>query len=60
MELFIEKKTSKKTGKEYIGLFADIGYAVKLISVDTLLIAELSNMSVRDIMTMRVGEIINL
>lgn len=48
-KFYIEKKVSKKTNKEYTGLYVDLGYKVSLVSVDTVLICDLTDMTPKQI-----------
>lgn len=44
---YVQKRKSVKTGREYIGLFCDLGYRVACLSVDRALCSELLNIAHR-------------
>lgn len=48
MELFIEKRKSEQTNKEFCVLVADLGYAVQVISYDTNIMILLANLTPQD------------
>ena len=55
MKLFAEKKKSSKSENTYVALYIDMGYRKALITMDTALISELADMSVREINALEVG-----
>ena len=46
MKLYVEQKTSKKTGNPYVALILDLGYRKAMLSYDYNLCAEVLKMSV--------------
>lgn len=46
MKLYVEQKTSKKTGNFYVALILDLGYRKAMLSYDFNLCAEVLKMSV--------------
>lgn len=46
MKIYVELKTSKKTGNPYVALCLDLGYRKAMISYDYNLCAEVLKMSV--------------
>lgn len=49
MTLYAKKGKSAKTGREYLGLFIDLGYKQKALTFDTMTIAEVTNKTVREL-----------
>lgn len=49
MKLFVEKKVSKKSENEYTGLYVDLGYRTIAITMDTATIAEVADMTIRQL-----------
>ena len=47
---YVQKRKSVKTGREYIGLFCDLGYRVACLSVDRALCSELLNISISELL----------
>lgn len=56
MKLFVEKKTSTKTQNDYICLYADLGYRVIAISMDTAIIAEISDLRISELLALEVNK----
>ncbi len=46
MKIYVEKRTSKKTGNPYVALTIDLGYREAVLSYDYNLCAEVLKMSV--------------
>lgn len=59
MTLFIEKKKNKQ-GKEYVALYADLGYRTISITFDSTTIAELGNMTMRQLSELEVDSKIEI
>ena len=60
VEFYVVKKVGKKSGREYIALECDLGYAVKVLTFDEHLIAELCGVSVRELHSLEIGHKIDL
>ena len=56
MKLFAEKKKSSKSENTYVGLFIDFGYRKAMLSVDTALISEIADLTVKQINALEVGK----
>lgn len=48
MKIYVEKRTSKKTGNTYVALIMDLGYRKAMLSYDYNLCAEVLKMSVAE------------
>lgn len=53
---YVQKRKSVKTGKEYIGLFCDLGYRVACLSVDRALCSELLGISIAELFELPLDE----
>lgn len=57
VKFFIQCNQSKKTNNVYRALYADFGYRVCLVSMDTALICELAGMHISELYALKVGEV---
>ena len=60
MKLYIETKKSEKSGKNFTGLYLDLGYATQLLSYDRSILMLVSNLSAAEYLkrTAEAGSII--
>lgn len=56
VKFFVRIDESKKTGRAYAMLCADLGYTVKALTFDSQLIAEIMRVSVADLMSLDKGK----
>lgn len=56
MKLFVEKKRSKKTDNDYIALFIDLDYRVAILTLDRLIISEITGMSILELNMLKYNE----
>lgn len=56
MKLFVEKKKSNKTGNDYLALFIDFDYRTAILTLDKLLISEITGMSITQLNTLQQGK----
>ena len=56
MKIYAERKVSAKSKVSYVGLFIDYGYRKAMISADTAIIAELADMTIRQLNELEVDK----
>ena len=56
MKVFAEKKKSSKSENTYVALYIDLGYRKALITMETALISEIADLTVKEINSLEVGK----
>lgn len=56
MKLYVEKRHSAKSNKDFLALVLNLGYATKLINFDICLMSELTELPVSALYGLKVGD----
>lgn len=56
MKLYVEKRYSKKSDRDFLALIIDLGYATKMVNFDIALMSELTELPVSALHGLKVGE----
>lgn len=55
-KLYVEKRHSKKSDKDFLALVIDLGYATKMVNFDIALMSELTELPVSALYELKVGD----
>lgn len=56
MKLFIEAKKCKEGDKNWVGLYADLGYRTVFLSMETATIADVADLKISELLSLEVGK----
>lgn len=56
VKLYVEKRFSKKSERDFLALVVDLGYATKMVNFDVALMSELTELPVSALYELKVGD----
>lgn len=56
MKIYAERKVSSKSKNTYVGLFVDLGYRKLCLSMETAVIAEMADLTIRQLNQLEVDK----